>query len=112
MRPTPHIQGVGVVVEGVCLLVFLIGRLGRHGAGLVDMINEVPEVVKHKFGPPAVQCEYKGFPIENLLAFEVNQAPSEPNTKRSMRMGLFCLFPVSLHSRYANARLILKKMQF
>ena len=29
----PIARGVGVVVEGACLLVVLIGRLGRHGAG-------------------------------------------------------------------------------
>ena len=39
-----------MVVEGVCLLVVLIGRLGRHGAGLVGVLNEVPAVVEHKFG--------------------------------------------------------------
>ena len=31
-----------MVVEGVCLLVVLIGRLGRHGPGVVGMLNEVP----------------------------------------------------------------------
>ena len=35
----------------------LIGRLGRHGAGLVGVLNEVPAAVEHEFGPPAVQCE-------------------------------------------------------
>ena len=46
-----------MVVEGVCLLVVLIGRPGRHGAGLVEMLNEVPAAVEHEFGSPAVQCE-------------------------------------------------------
>ena len=46
-----------MVVEGVCLLIVLIGRLGRHGAGLVAMLNEVPAAVKHEFGPSAVQCK-------------------------------------------------------
>ena len=46
-----------MVVECVCLLVVLIGRLSRHGAGLVGMLNEVPAAVVHEFGPPAVQCE-------------------------------------------------------
>ena len=45
------------MVEGVCLLLVLIGRLGRHGTGLVGMLNEVPAEVEHKFGPPAVQCD-------------------------------------------------------
>ena len=46
-----------MVVEGVCLLVVLIGRLGRRGAGLVGMLNEVPAASGHEFGSPAVQCE-------------------------------------------------------
>ena len=45
------------MVEGVCLLVVLIGRLGRHGTGLVGVLNEVPAAVEYEFGPPAVQCE-------------------------------------------------------
>ena len=45
-----------MVVEGVCLLVVLIGRLGRHGTGLVGMLNEAPEAVEHEFGPPTVEC--------------------------------------------------------
>ena len=55
-------RGFGVVVEGVCLLVVLIGRLGRHGAGLVLMMNEIPAAVEHEFGPPAVQCESQASP--------------------------------------------------
>ena len=43
------------MVEGVCLLVVLIGRLGPHGAGLVGVLNEIPAAVEHEFGPPAVQ---------------------------------------------------------
>ena len=31
-----------MVVEGVCLLLVLIGLLGRRGTGLVGMPNEVP----------------------------------------------------------------------
>ena len=46
-----------MVVKGVCLLVVLIGRLSRHGVGLVGMLSEVPAAVEHEFGPPAVQCE-------------------------------------------------------
>ena len=46
----------------VCLLVVLIGRLGRHGVGLVGMLNEVPEAVEHEFDPPAVQCESQAPP--------------------------------------------------
>ena len=33
---------MGVAVEGVCLLVVLIGRLSRRGTGLVGVLNEVP----------------------------------------------------------------------
>ena len=33
-----------MVVEGVCILVVLIGRLGRHGAAFAGMLNEVPVV--------------------------------------------------------------------
>ena len=51
-----------MVVEGACLLVVLIGRLGRHGAGLVGVLNEVPAAVEHEFGPPAVQCESQAPP--------------------------------------------------
>ena len=46
-----------MVVEGVCLLLLLIGRLGRRGTGLVGMLNEVPVAVEREFGPPALQCE-------------------------------------------------------
>ena len=53
------------MVEGACLLVVLIVRLGRHGAGLVGVLNEVPGAVEHEFGPPAVQSEYHAPP--NLL---------------------------------------------
>ena len=49
---------MGVVVDGVFLLVVLIGRLGRHGAGLVGVLNEVPAGAEYKFGLPAVQCEF------------------------------------------------------
>ena len=38
-----------MVVEGVCLFVVLIGRLGRHGAGFVGMLYEVPAAVEHEF---------------------------------------------------------------
>ena len=51
-----------MVVGGVCLLVVLIGRLGRHEAGLVGMLNEVPAAAGHEFGPPAVQCKSKASP--------------------------------------------------
>ena len=47
-------RGVGVVVEGVCLLVVLIGRLGRRGTGLVGMLNVVPTAFGHEFGSPGV----------------------------------------------------------
>ena len=46
-----------MVVEGAWLLAVLNGRLGRHGAGLVGVLNEFSESVEHEFGPPAVQCE-------------------------------------------------------
>ena len=41
----------------MCLLVVLIGRLGRRGTGLVWVLNEFPAAVVHAFGPPVVQCE-------------------------------------------------------
>ena len=50
------------MVEGACLLVFLIGRLGRHGAVLVGLLNEVPAVVENEFGPPPVQCKSQAPP--------------------------------------------------
>ena len=49
-------RGVGVMVEDMCLLVFLIGRLGRHGAGLVGVLNEVPAAVEHEFGLTHLRC--------------------------------------------------------
>ena len=48
--------------EGACLLVLLIGRLGRHGTGLVGMLNEVSAAVEHEFGPPAVKYESRVLP--------------------------------------------------
>ena len=51
-----------MVVKGVCLLIVLAGRIGRHGAGLVGMLNEVPAAVGHEFGPPAVQGKSQAFP--------------------------------------------------
>ena len=50
-------RGVGVVVEGACLLVVLIGRLGCRGTGLVGMLSRVSAAAKHKLGPTPVQCE-------------------------------------------------------
>ena len=46
------------MVEGACLLVVLIGRLGRRGTVLVGVLGEVPAAVEHGFGPPAVHCEF------------------------------------------------------
>ena len=51
-----------MVVEGVCLFVVRLGRLGRHGAGLDGVLNDVPEAVGYEFGPPAVQCESQAHP--------------------------------------------------
>ena len=51
-----------MVVERACLLVVLIGRLGRHRAELVGVLNEVPAAVEHEFGPPAVQGESQAPP--------------------------------------------------
>ena len=50
------------MVKGVCLLIAHIDRLGRHGAGLVGVLNEVPAAVEYKIGPPAVQCESQAPP--------------------------------------------------
>ena len=33
----------------MCLFVVLFGRLGRHGAGFVGMLYEVPAAVEHEF---------------------------------------------------------------
>ena len=60
---------MGVVVEGVCLLVVLISRLGRHGAGLVGMRNEVPAAAEDEFGPPAVQFESQAPPKKKLWSW-------------------------------------------
>ena len=46
----------------MCLLVVLIGRLGRHGTGLVRILNEVPAAIEYEFGPHAVQCESQAPP--------------------------------------------------
>ena len=56
-----------VVVEGVCLLVVLIGFLGHNGAGFVGMLNEFSEAVEHEFSPPAVKCEFFCFPHRGVL---------------------------------------------
>ena len=57
-------MGVGVVVGGVCLLVVLIGRLGRRGrgTGLDGMLNEVPAAVEHEFGQLMVQSKSEAPP--------------------------------------------------
>ena len=72
-----------MVVEGVCLLVVLIGRLGRRGTGLVGMPNEVPAAFEHEFGPPAVQCESQAPPdlLEEFLAYylEVRYSTTSPD---------------------------------
>ena len=59
LGPTPDSQGVGVVVEGVCLLIALIGR---RGTGLVVVLKEVAVALEHEFGPPAMQCESQASP--------------------------------------------------
>ena len=51
-----------MVVVGARLLVILIGCLGRHGAGLFGMLNEVPAAFEKEFGPPAVQCMSQALP--------------------------------------------------
>ena len=61
-----------MVVERVCLLVVLVGRLGRHGAGLVGVLNEVQAAVEHEFGSTAVQCKSQAppdLPEEDGLAY-------------------------------------------
>ena len=54
--PTPIARGVGVVVEGACLLVDLIGHLGRRGTGLVGMLNGDLAAGEHESGPSTVPC--------------------------------------------------------
>ena len=51
------------MVEDMCLLVVLIGRLGRHGAGLVGMLNEVPEAAGHEFGLTHLRCSASPRPL-------------------------------------------------
>ena len=46
----------------MCIPVVLIGHLGRRGACLAGVLNEVPPAVGHGFGPPAVQCESQAPP--------------------------------------------------
>ena len=46
-----------MVVEGACLLVFLIGRLRGRGTGLVGVLKEVPAAAGHELSLSAVQCE-------------------------------------------------------
>ena len=36
--------------------------VGRHGAGIVGVLNEVPAATEHRFSPPAVQCESQAPP--------------------------------------------------
>ena len=63
-----------MVVEGVCLLAVLICRLGRHGTGLVGMLNDVPAAAEYEPGPPAVQCVSQappGFLEEDGLALSM-----------------------------------------
>ena len=43
-----------MLVESVCLLVGLIGRLGRRRVGVVGVLNEVPAVVEQELGSSAV----------------------------------------------------------
>ena len=51
-----------MVVDGACLFVVFISRLGRRGTGLVWMLNEVPAAVEHEFGSITVQCESQAPP--------------------------------------------------
>ena len=46
----------------MCLLVVLIGCLGRRGTGLVGMLNEVPEEAEYEFCPSAVPWESQALP--------------------------------------------------
>ena len=79
-------RGDGVVLEGAGLLVVFIGSLGRHGTGLVGMLNKVPAAVGHEFDPPAVQCE--------------SQAPPDLLKKH----GLGCFFSVCLIGFHCGKR--------
>ena len=58
----PVVRGAGVVLEGACPLVVPIGRLGRRGTGLVEVLNGVLAAVEHEFGPPSVQCKSQAPP--------------------------------------------------
>ena len=60
--PTLVARGVGMVVEGACLLAVLIGFLGHRGMGLVVVLNKAPEAAGHEFDPPAEQCGSQASP--------------------------------------------------
>ena len=51
-----------MLVEGACLPVVFIGRLGRRGTGLVGVLNEVPDAAEYEFSPPVWQCESQASP--------------------------------------------------
>ena len=46
----------------MCLLVVLIGRLGRLRTKLVGILKEVPAAAEHEFGPSAMQFESQAPP--------------------------------------------------
>ena len=50
------------MVKGACLLAVLIGRLDRHGTGLVGLPKGVSARGGLEFGQPVVQCESKATP--------------------------------------------------
>ena len=82
-------RGVGVVVEGACLFVVLIGRLGRRGTGFVVVLNEFLAAAEDEFGPPAVQCEVLGTKADSyffyVIVSETNNTRRAPHVERGAR---------------------------
>ena len=76
------------MVDGACLLVVMTGRLGRHGTGLVEMLNEVPAAVEHEFGPPAVQCESQNLQPRPMNGETITGSGVSP---RARAYGLWCV---------------------
>ena len=59
------------MVEDMCLLVVLIGRLGRHGAGLVGMLNEVPATFSTKEADLKAHCSVRALRACVVCFFQV-----------------------------------------
>ena len=87
-------RGVGVVVEGACLLVVLIGRLGRHGAGLVGVLPALE--LDDSLSPAQLQMpsglQRQGFYWTYSRTTKINLTRSCPLSKGEGNGGLVRLF--------------------